>query len=243
MVFQSPTITELPDGRLLAPLYGWFVEDTAPSDEPEYVAAAQRKGVAMPRRTRVIVVASEDRGLNWHYLATVCARVDPQDAAGRPIPHEGPCEPTMALAPNGELVCVMRVGRMTPLYQSRSHDEGRTWNEAEPLHTIGVAPFMRVISHGVLACSYGTKADLWQGEQQQEIRIMFSFDNGRSWELDKPVYVGAVCAYTAFCEVSPGVLLYVYAPHTWSMPGDPEWPGIKGKKSRCGRLARITLRL
>ena len=167
MIIWSPTITELPDGRLLATMYGWFDEDTAPKTDPAY-QGGMNKGV--PHfKYRSIVVESKDRGAMWRYLSTI---------AGPPHGLEGPCEPSMVRVGNGDLVAVMRFGRVTPLYQSRSQDNGQTWSLPQPLHAFGVAPYMFVMSDGTVACAYGVKEDLWAGQQRRDARIMFSFDGG-----------------------------------------------------------------
>ena len=91
------------------------------------------------------------------------------------------------------------------------------------------------MSDGTVACAYGLKRDLWGGQQRREARIMFSFDGGHSWAIDKLVYGGEAGSYPGICEISPGVLLFSYDPSVCSMPGD-----VKPVR-RCVRVARITV--
>ena len=224
MIISSPTITELPEGRLLATMYGWFDEDTVPKTDPAYRGGTDRD---IPHlKYRSIVVESEDRGSTWRYLSTIAAP-----------PHglEGPCEPSMVRVGNGDLITVMRFGRRTPLHLARSQDNGKTWGPPRPLHTFGVAPYMIVMSDGTVACAYGLKPDLWGGQQRREARIMFSFDSGHSWAIDKLVYGGEAGSYPGICEINPGELLFSYCPSVWALPGDSTPP------KRCVRVARITV--
>ena len=224
MVYWSPRITEFPDGRLLATMYGWFAEDTIPMTDPGFQAGID-KGIPY-RRCRSIAIVSEDRGCIWRYVSTIASPL---------TGTTGPCEPSMLRVGNGDLIAILRVGRRTALYQARSRDNGQTWGPPQPLHTFGVAPYAIVMSDGTVACAYGLKRDLWGGQQRREARIMFSFDGGHSWAIDKLVYGGEAGSYPGICEISPGVLLFSYDPSVWSMPGD-----VKPVR-RCVRVARITV--
>ncbi len=227
MVFWSPMIVEMDDGRLLATMYGWFAADTEPVTTPLHLQGAKRAGIAPPRKMRSVLVASTDRGRTWRYVSTVCRKVDPRDGSGRPIPNDGPCEPTMVRAANGDLVVVMRVGRITPLFLTRSRDGGRTWDPPRQLAAYGVAPNMIRMRDGTLACAYGIKEDL---RGPRELHVMFSFDHGRSWPVDKLIFKGRdPGTYPGLCEVRPGVLLYSYDPHPAS------------KQPRCVVLVEIRL--
>ena len=62
-------------------------------------------------------------------------------------------------------------GRYSPLYLSRSADDGRTWSVADPIADRGVWPNACRLDNGVLAVIYGRPGD-W---------LAFSLDDGHSW--------------------------------------------------------------
>ena len=131
------SIVEMPDGRLLATMYGYFKGDDVPYKSAmltAYIARLKEEGrldeapVSSPdtiegfNKTRTIVLASDDRGTSWDYLATVA--YDPS------IGEESFCEPSMVLLPDGDLFCIMRTGYThDPMYLCWSSDGGRTWTK------------------------------------------------------------------------------------------------------------------
>jgi hypothetical protein len=88
---------------------------------------------------------------------------------------------------------------------------------------------------GTLACAYGMKEDYWRMEHRRELRVMFSFDDGRTWPLNEIVYAGEAGSYPALCEVAAGELLVTLNPS-----GFPTPPG--GEQRACVCVARIRLR-
>jgi len=127
MVFAR-SILEMPDGSLLASMYGRFVGDS---------------------RYRLILVRSTDGGVNWEYFSTLA--YDPT-ADG-----EGLCEPCVVRLADGDLFCMMRVSSGKPMYTVRSSDGGKSWTTPVKLspHTASVFPDLVHMSNGVLACSFG----------------------------------------------------------------------------------------
>jgi hypothetical protein len=92
----------------------------------------------------------------------------------------------------------------TPLYMSRSKDDGKTWSHAEPIADLGVYPKVCLMANGVIAVVYGRPGD-W---------LMFSLDQGETW-------VGHFCfhkgpqpydcgSYDCIEEVAPDTLLVTY---------------------------------
>lgn len=63
-----------------------------------------------------------------------------------------------------------------------------------------VDPDMTLMSHGVLACSYGRPGS----------NLMFSLDGGRTWGHHTVITSERGFNYTAIREVRPGRLLYVH---------------------------------
>src|SRR5690606_6663209 len=113
---------------------------------------------------RTMLVASEDGGRTWDFVSTIAFAQD--------SPGDGYCEPVLATAADGSLLCVLRRGGGLPLGQCRSVDGGATWSEPELLLGHGVDPDLCLMSSGVLACTYGRPG----------MHIMFSEDGcGRQW--------------------------------------------------------------
>jgi hypothetical protein len=108
-------ILELPNGDLLATLYGWMKGDNTPC-------------TYMPKmmKTRIMLVRSTNKGQSWRLVGHVS--VDPK------VGTEGLGEPVLgrvSQGPNaGRLICLMRTGR--ELYEATSDDEGKTWTAAKP---------------------------------------------------------------------------------------------------------------
>ncbi len=110
------SILQLANGDLLAPMYGVFKDDI---------------------KSRVVLSRSNDRGHTWRYYATVAVQpTDPNPEL--PGQYIGACEPSIALLPNGQMICVMRTqlahypGEYRPLYVCWSDDLGKTWTKPEP---------------------------------------------------------------------------------------------------------------
>lgn len=182
-------IVELHDGSLLMGMYGHFKTDTVlcPAFPPEWKLY----------KYRTWVMRSTDRGWTWHYWATVA--YDPE------VGCESFCEPDLLLLPDGELLCFMRTGGstlndITPLYISRSSDDGRTWSKPEPIADRGVWPNACRMHDGTLVVTYG-RPDNW---------LAFSLDDGRTWTGHLCFYRGPTTSYNSVEEVSPGELLVVY---------------------------------
>jgi hypothetical protein len=110
------SIVEMPNGDLLTLIYSWFAGDTAPAG---YLAAM--------KKTRVVVVRSQDHGASWSYLATV--------GVDSGVGTEGFGEPVMARIARGphagRLLCLSRTGR--DLYGSHSDDAGQSWSRPLPI--------------------------------------------------------------------------------------------------------------
>ena len=103
----------------------------------------------------------------WEYLATVA--YDPE------VGLESFCEADLLALPDGEILCFMRTGgsggKHTPLYLSRSKDDGKSWSKPEPIADRGVWPNACRMKSGILACTYG-RPDNW---------LCFSTDEGKTW--------------------------------------------------------------
>ena len=181
-------IVQLRDGSLLAAMYGYFKTDTVlcPTFPPEWKLY----------RYRTWVMRSMDRGRTWDYWATVA--YDPS------VGLESFCEADLLALPEGDLLAFMRTGgsggKHTPLYLSRSRDDGKTWSKPEPIADRGVWPNACRMESGVLACTYG-RPDNW---------LCFSPDGGKTWTGHFCFDRSATTSYNTVEEVAPGRLLVVY---------------------------------
>jgi len=130
------------------------------------------------------------------------------------------CEPYAFELDDGTLLCHIRVQtttekeRIFTIYQSISHDEGRTWSKPEPiLPRLGGAP-SHMIRHssGILVAVYGFRGSPF-GAPPFGIKAMFSRDNGRTWDTDHFIYkheVSLDLGYPSTVELSDGSLLTVF---------------------------------
>jgi len=160
-------IIRLSDGRLMATMYGNYQGDSEMADG--YPVALNL------RKRRTVVVFSSDRGRSWGDPVTVAYGVmlgrgpDPDTRVLSyelvpAITQEGFCEADLVRAPNGDILCAMRsggrigVGKVpifpTPMYLSRSADEGKTWTPPVPMADRGVCPSLIALDSGVIVCAY-----------------------------------------------------------------------------------------
>ena len=91
-------------------------------------------------------------------------------------------------------------GKYTPLYLSRSKDEGRTWGKSEPIADRGVWPNACLMENGVIVCTYGRPGN-W---------LTFSLDGGYTWKGHFCFYDGRTTSYNSVEEVAKDTLLVVY---------------------------------
>ena len=195
------SILELPDGRLLATVYGYFEGDTVP--------ITGFKPTAGFYKYRTILVESRDRGASWSLVSTIA--YDPS------IGQESFCEPALVRLPDGELLCIMRTGYThDPMYTCRSRDDGRTWTKPVSTGLTGVDPRLLLLEDGLVACAYGVKE---YDRNRRERRIMFSSDGGRTWSQNTVVYAGYGGSYPDAVELEPGQILYVYDANAFAEPG------------------------
>ena len=212
------SIIELPGGRLLATMYGYFEGDT--------VSITGFKPTQGFFKYRTMLVQSSDRGASWSLASTVAH--DPT------IGQESFCEPALLRLRDGKLLCIMRTGYThDPMYTCWSRDDGRTWSRPLSTGLRGVDPRPLLLSNGLVACAYGVKE--YEGNRRER-RLMFSSDGGRSWSHHTTVFAGYGGSYPDAIELEPGTLLYVYDADGFKEPGQTSRP------TNYLRLARVTLR-
>ena len=104
----------------------------------------------------VFIVRSGDGGHSWDYVT----QFDPDEVqpvygiSDRSV-DDGFDEAHMAKLPNGDILCMLRTGSYSPLWQARSRDGGRTWDAPESTGWPAVKPQLQVLPNGVLACASG----------------------------------------------------------------------------------------
>lgn len=176
------------DGSLLAAMYGQFAGDR--------VLVPTMPEAWKCYKYRTFVVRSTDRGKTWKYLSTVA--YDPS------VGLESFCEADLLALPGGEILCFMRTGgsggKHTPLYLSRSADQGKTWSKPQPIADRGVWPNACRMQSGAIVCTYGRPGN-W---------LAFSLDEGRTWTGHFCFYNGPTTSYNSVEEIAPGTLLVVY---------------------------------
>lgn len=190
------TILELDNGDFLAP---FLVHPGRLEDVPD----------GMSRAYSVVIARSTDRAETFRYVTHFSHEVD-----GEPVGDQGASEPDLALLANGDILCLMRSGSRTPMYQTRSTDGGKTWSEHTSIGWPGVKPKLRVLGNGVLVCSTGRGA---YGNPQVTC-LMLSIDGtGERWEAPFNFHTGPGCSYTWNIERN-GKLEIIYSHSSFTKP-------------------------
>ncbi len=213
-LFFHRRIIEMPDGSLLAAMYGNFEHDTIVPTDPRSLQETKYK-------SRVFVVRSTDQGGTWRYLATV---VSPRP--GVVDDTEGFNEWSLQQLADGRLLAVMRTGHYTPLVASWSSDGGKNWTEPKnPLGLEpGVDPYLLRLSDGRLALAYGQivqrvgprKADWRQEDQRRRCQLAIDEDGtGERWVASTVADFARRSAYPTIFEVEPGLILYQAGLEIW----------------------------
>ncbi|MEJ7769154.1 MAG: sialidase family protein [Chitinophagaceae bacterium] len=251
------TILELPNGDLLATIYGWWQGDTT--------AASYQTTM---KKTRSVLLRSTNKGRHWEQVSTIA--VDPQ------VGTEGFDEPTLvrlSKGPNvGRLICFMRTGQ--ELYETTSDDEGRTWTKAKPRIFAGldirrtdlwidmfrkirdkngkplaedpyqlvgavVDPRLLELRSGVLVAAFGVRvppranwrdpSHPWNGNY-----LAFSLDHGKSWSHVERLTSGVLTThYMAIQEMPKNNQIFVAYDH-----GDFS---VNRVHYTYGRLVQVTI--
>ncbi|QYM79379.1 glycoside hydrolase [Horticoccus luteus] len=249
-------ILELPNGDLLATLYGWFEGDTTP--------AAYR---ATMHRTRAVLLRSKDRGKSWSMVSTI--------AAGADVGTEGYGEPALVRIGTGEhagrLICQMRTGY--ELREAISDDDGQTWSAARPRTFAGrdvrarqnwigmfgemrnqqgerladrpdeliasiVDPDLLELRSGVLVAAFGMRVPArncwtrwehpWNGNY-----LAFSLDHGETWSHVIQLTSGVLTTHYMAIEELPGTNRFFVAYDLGA------WGSAQGR-SVFGRTVELT---
>jgi len=175
------SIIEMPEGDLLASMYGRFEGDEL---------------------DRSILVKSIDQGRSWDYLSTVCEGVTIQSLTGdRDL--EGANEPSVLRLNDGALLSVFRTRSYREMYQCWSRDGGKTWTHPVSAGVPGVLPKLLLLNNGVLACSYGRPG-------VHIMFSLDGTGREWRHHTDIPLNDRGSTCYTDLLEVKPGELLLLY---------------------------------
>ena len=171
--------------------------------------------LGMPSETRYnstdFIARSTDGGKTFEHVCTLNPEID-----GKPVGEGGLSEPDMAVLANGDILCIMRTGSGSPMYQCRSTDGGRTWSEPVSVGWPGVKPHLRLLANGILACTSGRGV---YGHPQVTF-AMFSLDGtGEVWEHPFVFHTGPGCSYTSNME-RDGKFYVVYSRSSFTEPAD-----------------------
>jgi len=201
LVFHR-SIIELPDGSLLASMYGRCENDAEELD-------------------RCIMVVSTDGGYNWKYLSTMGWEPSVGD--------EGLNEPVVVTLANGDLFCLMRNGWGVPMYATRSSDGGKTWTSPrrlpEETAALSVDPDLLLLSNGILMCTAGRQ------KETNDNLVMFSLDGkGETWTAPTTIFTGRSTCYATIRQTGENevFMLYDYLPVNWEEPKRGEFQQIRG---------------
>ena len=201
--YQSySSLVELENGDLMTAL-------EATVGPPEELPAPGPDGRVRYRFDFVtFIVRSTNRGRSWTYVAKLDPKeVEPVYGVQDRGVDEGFVEADMALLPNGHVICVMRTGSYSPMFQSRSVDGGQTWSTPVSTGWAGVKPRLRVLPEGVLACASGRGAY----GHPQVTQVALSLDGaGEHWEAPFAFHTGPGCSYTTTTD-RDGELHVVYS--------------------------------
>jgi hypothetical protein len=209
-------LLRLGDGDLIGTMYGNYEGDNILCDgyPPEL----------NQRKYRTVVVFSRDNGHSWGNPVVVAydrmlGRGIPDDypLLGKSIPktaanataivpaitQEGFREADLVQAKNGDLLCIMRSGGRngesvnlfpTPLYCSRSTDEGKSWSPPAQIADRGVCPNAVTLENGIIVCTYSRPGN-W---------LIFSDDHGMTWK--GAFQFGNTGDYNFIAETGPNVI-------------------------------------
>jgi hypothetical protein len=202
---------KLKNGNLMITMYGTYPEDTELS--PAYPIQFNH------RKVRTVTVTSADKGKTWGNAVTAGYNtmlgrgldLDSQVVSYKVVPavtQEGMNEADLTRAPNGDLLCVMRSGGRvsvgnalifpTPMYLSRSSDEGQTWQPPVQMTDRGTCPSIVTLDNGVIVCAY-SRPGCW---------LVFSDDNGVTWEEPLKFFEGV--SYVNMVQTAPDQVMVFY---------------------------------
>jgi hypothetical protein len=185
----------------------------------DLIASVYFSAASDPKYPRLVLIRSRDGGKTWDEYSTMAA-LAPGETPWPWMGKEGPCEAGMVRLADNRLYTIFRTGVEGFLGQAWSADDGKTWTHPTPVSYRGVAPRVRRLSNGALACVTGRPGP---------VVVMFSVDGtGEKWSNITEVFAGKATTrhqasettshYADLIELEPGKLLVVYdsIPYAWA---------------------------
>ncbi len=215
-------IMELSDGRLLMPVWGAW---------------------ELGGRWQMGTFESADQGHTWGNYKQIG-----YDAKAGCRPDNGFTETSLAQAPDGTLVAILRQQRVGAaggpcdvytepaenFYRAVSHDLGRTWTAPEKLPLIGTSPALHTMPDGTLLLGYRDNPQHGTDTEHYGLSVRISHDLGATWTSEVHLQDPKGLKYSRdyqpgypdFADLRNGNLLVVYhsvkviAPGTRGKPGE-----------------------
>ena len=193
---------QLDDGTLIFTMYSHGVDC--------------QTGEAVTSAFNVYLFSSVDSGRTWNYYSQILTK-DEYVKSG----NEGLCEPSIARAPDGSYVMLMRTGENKPSYIARSTDNCRTWSEPEIFDNVGVFPQVVSLKCGVTLASYGRPGLFfrWTGDPSAK-KWNHPIDLGITSDIKN--HGKYSCCYTRILPLSENTALLVYMDFQYPSKEDPE---------------------
>ena len=155
------------------------------------------------------VYKSNDMGLSWRKVYQFeCKKIWVEEAERYMLEFDE--NHVFELSP-GKLTVMFRTEPAGDgyLYQAFSDDNGETWSKPSNTGIWGFPPQLMRLSDGTIMCSYSHR------KTPYSIRVVFSHDNGRSWDIDNIATLyewkdKPDMGYPSSIELSPNKILTVF---------------------------------
>jgi hypothetical protein len=194
----------------------------------------------IPRHMHILLLRSVDNGYTFKLHGEIPYKpdkiLDPEWKKNR----WGFSEPDIGFAPDGSILCFIRSEgggdrpQYSPLYLSRSTDNGVTWSNPEIFDTLGVSPELCKLDSGVMLVSYGrpglylrAAADPCYMEWGERITVVEAGESGcepEKWNT---------CAYPFMIALDENAALICYSHFNY--------PDVKGVKRKTILVRKITV--
>ncbi|MCK9507442.1 MAG: hypothetical protein M0Q54_03315 [Pigmentiphaga sp.] len=215
----------LSNGSIVTGVYPVFYENENGGVDPSCVAFYQ----------------SDNQGSSWRIKGKIPYLYDPHwDPNGYRRAAFGWTEPAFEVLSDGTFLCVLRTTDGlgdSPMYISRSFDEGITWSHPVPFTPAGVLPKLLQLDNGVLVLASGRPG----------LQLRFSFD-GKGEEWTDPFELipfakgesstAATCGYPRIVSTGPNSFLVAYSDFKYPSTNGVLRKAIKVREIKVDRIER-----